>query len=127
MNVFQATYMGEDFQISGQSFACPQVLQTQLQLTQGQRVDLGIRPEHIAIARDTRDTDNKGPLTIEVNVVEPLGRETLIRGSLPESQVVLDILASSDWRGCPGDRISIQLDFDRLFLFDPTTGDALYP
>ncbi|HEY9669250.1 MAG TPA: ABC transporter ATP-binding protein [Coleofasciculaceae cyanobacterium] len=127
MNVFQATYTGEDFQFNGQSFACPQVFQTQLQLTQGQTVDLGIRPEHIAIVRGTQDVGNKGQLTIEVNVVEPLGRETLIRGNLPESQVVLDILASSDWRGRPGERLSVQLNLDHLFVFDTPTGDLLYP
>jgi multiple sugar transport system ATP-binding protein len=64
---------------------------------------------------------------MEVHVVEPLGRETLIRGVLADSAVALDVQVSSNWRGHPGDRILIQLDLDQLFVFDPTTGDTLYP
>ena len=132
MNVFLATYTGEVFQVSGQSLPCPMALQTQLQLSEGQKVDLGIRPEHLEIAgltssTDTEDTQKNGQLTIEVTVVEPLGRETLVRGTLPESDVVLDVQAPSDWRGRPGDRIDIHLNLDQLFVFDPTTGEALYP
>jgi ABC-type sugar transport system ATPase subunit len=56
-----------------------------------------------------------------------LGRETLIRGSLPTSDVTLNVQAPSNWRGRPGDRISVQLDLNQLFVFDPTTGDARYP
>jgi multiple sugar transport system ATP-binding protein len=26
-----------------------------------------------------------------------------------------------------GDRLTVQLDFDRLFVFDPSNGEALYP
>jgi multiple sugar transport system ATP-binding protein len=132
MNVFLATYTGEVFQVSGQSLPCPMALQTQLQLSEGQKVDLGIRPEHLEIAgltssTDTEDTQKNGQLTMEVTVVEPLGRETLVRGTLPESDVVLDVQAPSDWRGRPGDRIDIHLNLDQLFVFDPTTGEALYP
>lgn len=140
MNVFPATYTGEKFQVCDQFLSCPPALQEKLQLISGQTVDLGMRPEHIAIAnltkyQDTEGTPKTNQLTIEVSVVEPLGRETLVRGHLPESEVLLDVLAPSDWRGCLGDslldsfaaRICIQLDFNRLFVFDSTTGDALYP
>ena len=132
MNVFPATYRGEVFQVSGQSLPCPIGLQSQLQLSEGQTVDLGIRPEHLEISgltnqTDTEDIQNNGYLTMEVNVVEPLGRETLVRGSLPASDVVVDVQAPSNWRGRPGDRIGVQLDLDQLFAFDPTTGNALYP
>lgn len=131
MNVFPATYTGEGFQVCDQFLPCPTALQAQLQLTQGQTVDLGMRPEHIAIAGLTKykDIDGKqknGQLTIEVNGVEPLGRETLVRGCLPKSEVLLDVLAPSDWRGSLGDRINVQLDFNQLFVFDSNTGDALY-
>ncbi len=126
MNVFRATYTGNNFQVSSQSLTCPQALQTKVQLAQGQSIDLGIRPEHIKIA-ELMDTQTNNQLRIEVNVVEPLGRETLIRGSLPESDTVLNVQAPSDWRGRPGDRLSVQLDLDQLFVFDPNTGNTLYP
>jgi multiple sugar transport system ATP-binding protein len=100
-----------------------------LQLVEGQTLDLGVRPEHVEIAElmNPTDTQKTSQLTIAVNVVEPLGREILIRGSLPESDILLNVQASSDWRGHPGDRISVQLNLDQLFAFDPSTGDALYP
>jgi multiple sugar transport system ATP-binding protein len=130
MNVFPATYKGDIFQVSGQSLLCPTALQAQLQLTEGQTIDVGIRPEHIEIqgAIDhTQESEKTSQLTVEVNVVEPLGREILVRSSLPESDVVLNVHAPSDWRGHPGDRIRVQLDLDQLFVFDPTSGDTLYP
>ena len=71
----------------------------------------------------------KVPLDVEVKVVEPLGREILIRASLPalsaETTVQLQVPAGVRLR--PGDRLTVQLDFDRLFVFDPSTGEALYP
>ncbi len=132
MNVFPATYTGNDFQVIDQSLTCPQALQTQLQLAQKQTIELGIRPEHIEISglmdrTGLADTQKNNQLMLEVNVVEPLGRETLIRGSLPESDILLNVQAPSNWRGHPGDRLSVQLDLDQLFVFDPITGDALYP
>jgi multiple sugar transport system ATP-binding protein len=39
----------------------------------------------------------------------------------------LNVHAPSDWRGHPGDRIRVQLDLDQLFVFDPSSGDTLYP
>lgn len=129
MNVFQVNYQDEVFYVSGQSLPCPQALKTALQLDRGQTVELGIRPEHIKIEEFTNpeDADKPSRLLMEVNVVEPLGRETLIRGVLPDSDVALDVQVSSHWRGHPGDRIGIELDLNQLFIFDPTTGDTLYP
>ena len=72
------------------------------------------------------------PLEVEVRVVEPLGRETLIRAALPmlerdNSVTSIQIQVPANVRLRPGDRISVQLDFNHLFVFDPTTGEALYP
>ena len=100
---------------------------------------MGIRPEHIEVFTQsiTENDDLKSdvwalgkvPLEVEVKVVEPLGRETLIRAILPmlspDTTIQMQVGASVRWR--VGDRLSVQLDFDRLFVFDPSTGDALYP
>ena len=66
-------------------------------------------------------------LVVEVKVVEPLGRETLIRAGLPESGVQVNIRATPDIFPHLGDRLSLELDLDQLFVFDHTTGDSLYP
>lgn len=130
MNVFRSIYIGECFHVSGQSFHCPNAIKDKLQLTEGQSIDVGIRPEHIAIMREsksTRDAENTNQLILEVNVVEPLGREVLVRGSLAASDVVLNVHAAANWRGHPGNYINIQLNLDQLFIFDITTGNTLYP
>lgn len=127
MNVFSASYMGEAFQVSHQSFACPSEIHQQLSLVQGQSVDLGIRPEHLKIVGSVLENPEPGQLMLEVSLVEPLGRETLVRGNLPESDQVLNVQAAANWRGDPGDRVQVQLDLHQLFVFDPTTGNTLYP
>lgn len=127
MNVLPATFTGKGFLVGGQVLPCPTALQNQLQLSEGQKIDLGIRPEHLAIGAVTNDLQ----LMMEVKVVEPLGREILVRGSLPHSDIVLNIIACSDWRGGVGDYINIQIESDssassdRLFVFDPSTGNIL--
>lgn len=127
MNIFHSTYMDEGFQLGGQSLPCPLEIQQKLQPTQGQRFDLGIRPEHLSIKQEDAGEHQTGVLTVEVKIVEPLGRETLVRAALPVSGVQLNVQAPADWRGHPGDHLSIQVDLNQLFVFDPGTGDALYP
>ncbi|MBE9094499.1 ABC transporter ATP-binding protein [Tychonema sp. LEGE 07203] len=139
MNILPAIYVNESFQLGNQFLACPPSLQKRLHPKEGQGFDLGIRPENIefftpsAAENDDLKRDlwalEKVPLDVEVKVVEPLGRETLIRASLPllsaETTVQLQVPASVRCRS--GDRLTVQLDFDRLFIFDPSTGEALYP
>ena len=66
-------------------------------------------------------------LTTHLKVVEPLGREILIKASLPGTSILLNAQVSPNVDVRVGDRLSLQLDLDRLFIFDPTTGDRLYP
>lgn len=148
MNILLATFTGAGFLIESQVLPCPTALQNQLQLSQGQQVDLGIRPEHLAIGAATNDLQ----LMMQIKVVEPLGREVLVRGNLPHSDIMLNVIADSDWRGSVGDYINVQIESesvvnkersplaftlfqqgiahgsrDRLFVFDPRTGNLLYP
>jgi multiple sugar transport system ATP-binding protein len=139
MNILPAIYAGEAFQVGNQSLACPPSIQKKLQAREGQGFDLGIRPENIEIftSEIAEKDDLKGdfwalekvPVDVEVKVVEPLGRETLVRASLPslsaETTVQFQVPAGVRWRS--GDRLTVLVDFDRLFVFDPSTGEALYP
>ena len=153
MNILPAIYQDNGFDVSGQLLAIPAVVKEKLQLRQGHSCDLGIRPEHIFIneppsrllfetvsegvgvrvsvsereasRREERQEVNKSQLIVEVKVVEPLGRETLIRAGLPGSAVVLNIQVGGDVRPRPGDRLSLQLDLNQLFVFDPNTGDRI--
>lgn len=124
MNLLPAIYTENCFNVKGQMVPCPTGVSNSVKLTQGQSFELGIRPEHMAIAPESGNT---APLTVEVKVVEPLGRETLIRASLPNSSNLVNVQAPAALNSSPGDRLSVHLDLDRLFIFDPSTGQTLYP
>ncbi|MBD2665397.1 ABC transporter-like protein [Richelia sinica FACHB-800] len=121
MNILAAIYKGENFDINGQILAIPSDVQTKLNLNPGQNVNLGIRPEHIHITPDLSS------LVVEVKVVEPLGRETLIRASLPSSSTLLNIQVPGGMRLHPGEKLNLQLDLSQLFIFDHNTGDRIFP
>ncbi|ACC83784.1 ABC transporter ATP-binding protein [Nostoc punctiforme] len=138
MNILPAIYHNNGFDVSGQLLTIPAVVKEKLQLRQEHSYDLGIRPEHIFInerpsgftvaynaGSPNRQEENESQLIVEVKVVEPLGRETLIRAGLPGSAVVLNIQVGADVRPRPGDRLSLQLDLNHLFVFDPKTGDRI--
>jgi multiple sugar transport system ATP-binding protein len=138
MNILPAIYQNNGFDVSGQLLTIPVVVKEKSQLRQGHSYDLGIRPEHIFIHEPpsgftvaygadspSRQAGNESQLIVEVKLVEPLGRETLIRAGLPGSAVVLNIQVGSDVRLRPGDRLSLQLDLNHLFVFDPKTGDRI--
>ncbi|MHC5856592.1 ABC transporter ATP-binding protein [Nostoc sp.] len=144
MNILPAIYENNSFDVSGQLLGISADVKEKLQLRQGYSYDLGIRPEHIfinespsgftvayggkpAYSADSpkRQEGNESQLIVEVKMVEPLGRETLIRAGLPGSAVVLNIQVGGDVRPRPGDRLSLQLDLNQLFIFDPKTGDRI--
>jgi multiple sugar transport system ATP-binding protein len=146
MNVLSAVYQGNGFDVSGQLLSIPPDVQGNLNLTPGQSFNLGIRPEHIYINEPQRRREASalggfpdlkqlaqrreeegGELMVEVKVVEPLGRETLIRASLPGSSVLLNVQVGGGVRLHPGDRMKLQLDLNQLFIFDSSTGETLYP
>ncbi|WP_414564148.1 MULTISPECIES: ABC transporter ATP-binding protein [unclassified Anabaena] len=131
MNILPAIYQNNVFDVNGQSLNVPPAVRENVQLRQGQTFDLGIRPEHIYIDEPHRQGEHKegnlGGLTVEVQVVEPLGRETLIRASVPGLTSVLNIQTNANVRPRPGDRLSLQLDLSQLFVFDPKTGDRISP
>ena len=136
MNILPATYAENGFRVNEQFIPCVPAVRDKIRPSEGQGFDLGIRPEHIRIDNQNL-TDNypekdetlpSARLTVEVKVVEPLGRETLIRAGLAGSSSFLNIQAPANWRGHPGDQISVQLDLNQLFVFDPSAGDLLlYP
>lgn len=133
MNILPAIYQYSGFNISGQLLEIPPDLQARLPLSQGQSVDLGIRPEHIHIHQPQPQVNqddtvvNSSQLMVEVKVVEPLGRETLIRVSLPDSSALLNVQLGGGVRLRPGDRLTLQLDLNQLFVFDSNSGERIWP
>ena len=132
MNILPATYSGDRFNLGEQFLVCPSIIQDNLQLREGQNVDLGIRPENIKVGNGEWGMGNGkdrslNSIFVDVKVVEPLGREILLRASLPGTNVQLNVQGAPDMRVSVGDRISILMESDRLFVFDPATGDTIYP
>jgi multiple sugar transport system ATP-binding protein len=128
MNILPGKFTGNYFDVNGQILACPADVRERISIRDGQSVDLGIRPEHVKIINEPlTQSVNSRLLLVEVKVVEPLGRETLIRSVLPASMVVVNVQAGADVRPLPGDRISLELDMNQLFVFDSASGQRLYP
>ncbi|MGF1487458.1 MAG: ABC transporter ATP-binding protein [Prochloraceae cyanobacterium] len=133
MNLLPVTYLSGKFTIENQSIPLATSMCKKLRPQEGVAYELGIRPEDIIIASHKQKEDSEDPennfaqIKVNVEIVEPLGRETLVRGSLPGKDVSLDLYAPAYWRGKQGDRLIIQLDVDRLYLFDASTGAIIYP
>ena len=122
MNLIPATYQeGRLIILNQQSISLtPKMLQL-LKSNPEDNFDIGIRPEHIQIV----SSPNPDNLVVIVNVVEPLGRETLIKASPPESNITLNLLAPGNWQGKTGDRLTIQFDPTKLFIFDINSGKTV--
>jgi multiple sugar transport system ATP-binding protein len=122
MNLLHSTYQNGLFHFKDQSLPCPAQLQSVLNGSQSQTVDIGIRPEFIQVDPDL----NEGLLSVIVEVVEPLGRETLIRAFLtPEPSQTINLVAQAGFSPSPGDRLTICPNLDQLMVFDAQTGDRL--
>ncbi|MEY2833365.1 MAG: hypothetical protein RLZZ574_2624 [Cyanobacteriota bacterium] len=127
MNIIPATYQGERAILSNnQSLELNRAKQQQLQqlhLSPGQKFNLGIRPEHTKI--QTSAQDDRNCLILEVDLVEPLGRETLIKAIVPGSNIKLNLLADAQYQSRHGDRFSAKLDLANLFVFESNNGHTV--
>jgi multiple sugar transport system ATP-binding protein len=130
MNIIPAIYDDGRWKIGEQSISCSSELATKLLLKTGQGLNLGIRPEHLSIAPNSPSE----ALQVEIQVIEPLGRETLLKGQICGTSTDINLLAAPSWNGRVGDsprerlRQRVNIVFTAtLFIFDPTTGIRLYP
>jgi len=90
----------------------PVMLPPASQLSQGQKIWLGIRPEHIALC----DIAAPDALSLRVNFIEELGESTSLHASLGKD-VKLRVLTHGK-RHDGGEHIGIKLDPHRILLFD---------
>jgi multiple sugar transport system ATP-binding protein len=119
MNILPVVFTGAGLQLGSQILPLPANLGAKLQLHQ--RLDLGIRPEHLQVGAG-------GDLTVRVTLVEPLGREILLRAVLPEGpDLGLNLQVPIAQAVQLGDVLSLRFDPEQICLFDPVGGDRLYP
>ena len=124
MNILPVTYDHQRLIIfQNQAIQLDRPTIERLQPVSGQNFDLGIRPEHITI--QPRSTSDSNCLVVKVDLVEPLGRETLIQTIAPESNLGLTLLTDSQWTGKKGDHLTVKLDLTQLFIFNANSGRTL--
>ena len=82
----------------------------------GQNVTLGIRPEHLVIS-------NGSPLEMTVNLVEQIGAQTYLMGTLAGHKMRAVLQRRDEIRA--GDKLPIAFPSERLHLFDSISGASL--
>jgi multiple sugar transport system ATP-binding protein len=88
----------------------------QLHAAQGHgQLVVGVRPEHLSVG-------GTGELTVKVALVEDLGSDSFIYGSLADDAVSNVIVRSGRDHPRPGEVIKVGVDTSQLHLFDAGTG-----
>ena len=123
MNILSATYENERLILfDNQSIGLNSRLRQRLGLHRGQKFEIGIRPEHITLQNSDLVRENSDSIVLQVDLVEPLGRETLVKAIASESNLGLNLLTDAHWRGKKGDRLAVKFDLEQLFIFDSDSG-----
>ena len=117
MNMFDGAYSaaGPAIEVEG-GHRIP--LQRALQVADGTRVTVGIRPEHIPVL-----AAGEGGISAKVELVEPTGLGTILHVR-PFGATVKAFTLSRDATAV-GDTVAIRLPAERLHLFDAQTGQRL--
>jgi multiple sugar transport system ATP-binding protein len=86
-----------------------------------QSITLGLRPEHLTAAPGK---PGSAPVTVVVDVVEPLGIEVLVYFSLGGELYCARL--DADTRVAPGEAVQLWADMNHMHLIDPTSGRVVY-
>jgi sn-glycerol 3-phosphate transport system ATP-binding protein len=84
----------------------------------GTKLTVGIRPEHLMLGG--------GGLVLDVDLIEPLGSETLVHGHLradPDQAIVAKLAG----RAPEGDQVQVALSPAHMHVFDAASGHRLEP
>jgi multiple sugar transport system ATP-binding protein len=107
----------------GKGLALPASGWTRYAAAVGREVVLGIRPEHMARARDGAEADGHVRLATTVELIQPTGSRTYITFPLGGTAVMAEVEPHDVQK--PGDPISIDLDLNRAVLIDPDTNRVI--
>ena len=83
----------------------------------GRAVLLGIRPEHMYRAEGEAARRDCARLTVAVEIVEPMGANTLVNFHLGETSMLVRLDGAAAEQ--PGDSLVLDLDMERAVLVDP--------
>jgi ABC-type sugar transport system ATPase subunit len=92
---------------------------------QGRDVTFGIRPEDFYEFAPPAAAANMAHVPVQVNVVEPLGAETLLVVTLDggAEEIIARIGRTTELRS--GDRLNLAVDTTAIHVFDPDTTKAV--
>lgn len=134
MNFVQGTLYSEDGLSFKQNdgalqFKVPAKQQSFLQNYNNKNVVVGIRPEHIHDASAKRQGYNLVPVTVNVEVVEPMGNEIFVYFTVGSSaQSVARISTAFESRSempQPGRTFELYFDVDKIHYFDQETTNSI--
>ncbi|MFU1783689.1 ABC transporter ATP-binding protein [Haloarcula japonica] len=111
---------GTEYEAVGPTFRIPLPEGDGLETAAGEQALLGIRPESLSVA----DSADRSPFAAEVTVTEPLGDSLLLECRTGDQEFKLH--AEPRTAVEPGDRVALTVETERLHLFDPQTGEAIY-
>ena len=84
----------------------------------GDKILVGIRPEHITVYGKMSAPDQ---VPVKVAVFEKLGTNQILHLTLPESDVTIKAIAGPDLAVSLGEQLYMQIDYRRILYFDPNT------
>jgi multiple sugar transport system ATP-binding protein len=140
MNLLHGLFMDDHLTLANdQQIPCSPRLVKTLQRLASQHVELGIRPEHFYFPDqspypspegqsnlETNQETNLGQLQIEITLVEPLGRENLIRARLiGDDSQSLNLITAGQVTPRLGERLTVNFNLNNLNIFNPNTGECL--
>jgi multiple sugar transport system ATP-binding protein len=122
MNFLPARLVGDTLQLEdGQRLPVPRARIERYTPYRDQDMLLGLRPEHMT---DTRDpTKSIETLNAKVDVVEPMGMETLIHFYIGKTYIVARI--SPDSIVQPGETLALNADMGNMHLIDAASGKVV--
>jgi multiple sugar transport system ATP-binding protein len=100
----------------------PPGLAQRYQAQTGKELTLGLRPEHITEPRRS-DRDPTGEFAVTLDVVEPMGMETMVYFTV-DGQEICGRVDPGSAKG-PGESMPLHANMNHMHLIDPQTGLVL--
>ncbi|MBC7882475.1 MAG: sn-glycerol-3-phosphate ABC transporter ATP-binding protein UgpC [Anaerolineae bacterium] len=116
MNLFEIHRQAQGWVWQGEILP-KSILEPLLASATQERLWLGLRPE--ALHCPAQEKQPVGQFIVEM--IEPLGNETIVQGRIGVTSASLRTAKDLPW--CRGDQVSVSLDLNAALLFDPDTGN----
>ncbi len=105
----------------GQALPLPPARAERYAAQRGQEVLFGLRPEHLTEPREQGRAT--APLLAQVDVVEPMGMETLVHFFVAGTPVVARV--DPQTAASPGRPLPLMADMNQMHLIDPSSGAVI--